>query len=137
MFGEMHQVDPEFGPLHNQATVAEVLDLKLTDLVADWPIQTISTGLQFAIVPLKELRQLQSRNLDQKKVSAYLNRQNPRCSFYFVTRDTQDPDVGLVQGPSSKVAKIRPLARLQGVPHHGWCVTESSRQQRPFTFCKE
>ena len=95
VFGEMHQIDPVFGPLHDHAKVAEVLDLKTSDLVADWPIQTVSTGLQFAIVPIKELRVLQSLNLDQKKVSAYLDRQNPQCAFYFVTRDTQDPNIGL------------------------------------------
>ena len=95
VFGEMHQVDPVFGPLHDHAKVAEVLDLETSDLVGDWPIQTISTGLQFAIVPIKELRVLQSLNLDQRKVSAYLNRQNPQCAFYFVTRDTQDPNIGL------------------------------------------
>ena len=95
VFGEMHQVDPVFGPIHDHAKVAEVLDLKASDLVGDWPIQTVSTGLQFAIVPIKELRVLQALNLDQKKVSAYLDRQNPQCAFYFVTRDTQDPNVGL------------------------------------------
>jgi len=95
VFGEMHQVDPVFGPVHDHAKVAEVLDLKPGDLAPDWPIQTVSTGLQFAIVPIKELRVLQALNLDQKKVSAYLDRQNPQCSFYFVTRDTQDPNVGL------------------------------------------
>jgi trans-2,3-dihydro-3-hydroxyanthranilate isomerase len=95
VFGEMHQIDPVFGPLHDHATVAELLDLKPTDLVADWPIQTVSTGLEFAIVPIRELRVLQALNLDQKKVSTYLGRQNPQCAFYFVTRDTQDPNIGL------------------------------------------
>jgi hypothetical protein len=49
-FGEMRQVDPSFGPLHDHATVAELLGLKASDLVADWPIQTVSTDLYFAIV---------------------------------------------------------------------------------------
>jgi trans-2,3-dihydro-3-hydroxyanthranilate isomerase len=55
VLGEMHQIDPVFGPLHNRETVAALLDLKPSDIVDDWPIQTISTGLPFAIVPIKHL----------------------------------------------------------------------------------
>ncbi len=95
VFGEMHQVEPVFGPLHNRETVAAMLDLKPNDIVDDWPIQTISTGLPFAIVPIKHLSTLQSLRLDLRKVYEYLDRQEPNCDFYYVTRDTHDPDVGL------------------------------------------
>jgi trans-2,3-dihydro-3-hydroxyanthranilate isomerase len=95
VFGEMHQVNPVFGPLHNRETVAALLDLKPGDIVDDWPIQTISTGLPFAIVPIKHLSTLQSLHLDLRKIYEYLDRQEPKCQFYYVTRDTQDPGVGL------------------------------------------
>ncbi len=95
VFGEMHQVDPVFGPVHDRETVAALLDLKASDITSDWPIQTISTGLPFAIVPIKQLSTLQSLRLDLRKVYAYLDRQNPKCEFYYVTRDTQNPEVGL------------------------------------------
>jgi len=95
-FGEMHQVDATFGPLHDHATVAELLGLKASDLVADWPIQTVSTGLYFAIVPIRELHTLQALNPDLRKLRAYLDHHGPAyCDFYFVTRDTHDADVGL------------------------------------------
>jgi trans-2,3-dihydro-3-hydroxyanthranilate isomerase len=95
VFGEMHQIDPVFGPLHNRETVAALLDLKPSDIVDDWPIQTISTGWPFAIVPIKHLSTLQSLRLDLRKIYEYLDRQEPKCQFYYVTRDTQDPGVGL------------------------------------------
>ena len=95
VFGEMHQVDPVFGPLHNRETVAALLDLKTSEIVDEWPIQTVSTGLPFAIVPIKQLSTLQSLRLDLRKVYEYLNRQEPKCDFYYITRDTHDPDVGL------------------------------------------
>ena len=63
VFGEMHQVDPEFGPLHNRETVAALLDLNPSEIAEEWPIQTISTGLPFAIVPIKKLSTLQSLDL--------------------------------------------------------------------------
>jgi trans-2,3-dihydro-3-hydroxyanthranilate isomerase len=95
VFGEMHQVAPMFGPLHDRETVAKLLGLHVSDLVPDWPIQTVSTGLPFAIVPIKQLSTLQSLRLDVQKVYEYLDRQQPKCEFYYVTRDTGDPDVGL------------------------------------------
>lgn len=61
----------------------------------DWPIQTISAGLPFAIVPFKQLSTLQSLRLDLRKVDAYLQRLGPNSGFYDVTRDTGDPGVGL------------------------------------------
>jgi trans-2,3-dihydro-3-hydroxyanthranilate isomerase len=95
VLGEMHQVDPVFGPLHNRDTVAALLDLRPSDIADDWPIQTISTGLPFAIVPIKQLSTLRSLRLDLRKVYEYLDRQEPKCEFYYVTRDTNDADVGL------------------------------------------
>jgi trans-2,3-dihydro-3-hydroxyanthranilate isomerase len=95
-FGEMHQVDPTFGPVHDRATVAELLGLKPSDLVADWPIQTVSTGLYFAIVPIRDLHTLQTLNPDLRKLRAYLDQHGPAyCDFYFVTRDTHDASIGL------------------------------------------
>src|SRR5260370_1831174 len=95
IFGEMHQVDPIFGPLHDRDTVAALLDLKASDIATDWPIQTMSTGLPYAIVPIKQLSTLQSMRLYLRKVYEYLDRQEPKCEFYYVTQDTPDPKVGL------------------------------------------
>jgi trans-2,3-dihydro-3-hydroxyanthranilate isomerase len=95
VFGEMRQMNPVFGPLHDRNTVAALLDLKSSDSAGDWPIQTVSTGLPFAIVPLKELSTLQSLRLDLRKVYEYSNRQEPKCDFYYVTHDTHNPEVGL------------------------------------------
>src|SRR5262245_10616756 len=60
VFGEMHQVDPVFGRIHDRATVAALTGLKPEDISDQWPIQTVSTGLAFAIVPLKRLSTLES-----------------------------------------------------------------------------
>ena len=95
VFGEMLQVEPIFRPIHDRETVAGLLGLKDSDIRADWPIQTVSTGLPFAIVPVKRLSTLESLDLDLSKVCAYLGRQTPKCDFYYVTRDTQDPEVVL------------------------------------------
>jgi trans-2,3-dihydro-3-hydroxyanthranilate isomerase len=48
LFGEMHQVDPIFGPVHDRDTIASLLDLSPRDISTDAPIQTLSTGLFFS-----------------------------------------------------------------------------------------
>jgi trans-2,3-dihydro-3-hydroxyanthranilate isomerase len=95
VFGEMHQKDPTFGQIHDRGAVAEMMGIKPTDISEDAPIQTVSTGLPFAIVPLKERRTLQSLRPDQEKIRSYVEHAPDLNWFYYVTRDTQDPAVGL------------------------------------------
>lgn len=94
-FGEMHQVPPRFGAVHDRDTVAKLHNLTADDIADDGPIQTVSTGLPFAIVPLKRLSALQSLRIDADRMNAYTARQETNFGFYYVTRDTGDPDVGL------------------------------------------
>src|SRR5579862_3879869 len=71
-FGEMTQLDPVFGKTHDRAQVAPLIGLHPDDLDPDLPIQTVSTGLPFAIVPIRTLKALQSLRLDFDKIEAYL-----------------------------------------------------------------
>ncbi len=97
IFGEMHQVDPVFGPVHDRDTIAALLDLQPGDISADAPIQTLSTGLPFIIVPLKNLSTLQRLTVAPKRAYDYLSRQNllEFADYYYVTRDTSDPAIDL------------------------------------------
>ena len=97
VFGEMHQVEPVFGPVHDRDTIAALLDLSPSDISSDAPIQSLSTGLFFIIVPIKNLSTLQRLTVAPRKAYDYLSRQKlPGLSdFYYVTRDTGDPAIGL------------------------------------------
>ncbi len=95
VFGEMRQIDPVFGPTHDRATVAALVGVKPTDISEEGPIQTISTGLPFAIVPLKHLSTLQSLRPDFQEIRAYFNREPVMTDFYYVTCETQESEVGL------------------------------------------
>ena len=97
IFGEMRQVDPLFGAVHDRNTIAGLLDLSPEDISSDAPIQTLSTGLFFVIVPIKNLVTLQRLTVAPQKAYDYLRRQNlpDTGDFYYVTRDTGDPTVGL------------------------------------------
>lgn len=95
IFGEMHQKDPTFGQIHDRDTVAGLMGIKPTDISDNAPIQTISTGLPFAIVPIRERRTLQSLHPDQEKIRTYVEHEPGLTWFYYVTSDTQDPRIGL------------------------------------------
>ena len=91
LFGEMRQRDPEFGPRHNPEDVARASGLALEEIAADLPIQTVSTGLPFTIVPVKSLRALQNLKLNWSRAAEYLERSQGKF-FYFLSRETVAPD---------------------------------------------
>jgi trans-2,3-dihydro-3-hydroxyanthranilate isomerase len=93
-FGEMRQVPPSFGKVHDRSVVAEALGLQVDEVESDLPIQTVSTGLPFIIVPIKRLNVLHSLH-DFWKGYDYLKQQEGVPDFYFITRDTGDPRVGI------------------------------------------
>lgn len=84
LFGEMTQPDPEFGNVLKPEDVAAVAGLEVADIERGLPIQTVSTGLRFAIVPLKSLEALGRIALNWKKADEYLGRTDAKF-LYFVT----------------------------------------------------
>ena len=89
-FGEMRQRDPEFGTRHDADTIARVVGLPLDDLDTSLPIDTVSTGMAFTIVPIKTLTALQNLRIDLHAGTEYLQRTNGKF-FYFVSRETVNP----------------------------------------------
>ena len=94
-FGEMRQVPPTFGAQPDKETIAQLHNLTSADISEGGPIQIVSTGLPFVIVPLKKLATLQSLRIDAEKMGAYMAGQKSNFGFYYVTRDTGDSDVAL------------------------------------------
>ena len=93
VFGEMQQVPPVFSTVHDKATVARLHKLSVDDIEDFGPIQTVSTGMPFAVVPLKRLSTLQALSFDADSLNAYYAKQPPNFGFYYVTKDTGDADV--------------------------------------------
>jgi trans-2,3-dihydro-3-hydroxyanthranilate isomerase len=52
-FGEMRQRDPEFGRILARDDVARTLRIDVDEIASEWPSQVVSTGLPFAVVPLR------------------------------------------------------------------------------------
>jgi trans-2,3-dihydro-3-hydroxyanthranilate isomerase len=97
VFGEMSQRDPVFGSIHStEALAREVLHWDPSDLDPRLPIQTVSTGLVFAIVPVASVEKLRALELDWKRAEAYLAKTDAKF-LYFVApngRREQNPTGG-------------------------------------------
>jgi trans-2,3-dihydro-3-hydroxyanthranilate isomerase len=89
-FGEMRQHDPEFGAVHDRGEVARAVGLAAGDLDSDLPVQTVSTGVPFTVVPVKTLASVRGLHFDYGGAAEYLERSGGRF-FYFVCRETEDP----------------------------------------------
>jgi trans-2,3-dihydro-3-hydroxyanthranilate isomerase len=90
VFGEMTQVDPKFGERHDRETVVRACGLRDGDIDPSLPIQTISTGVPFTVVPLRGLEIASNLHVNMKGSEEYLERSGGKF-FYFVSRETVDP----------------------------------------------
>jgi len=90
LFGEMTQVNPEFGERHDREAVVRASGLRDGDIDPSLPIQTISTGLPFTVVPIRGLEIMRALHVDLRRAAEYLDRSGGKF-FYFVTRETVDP----------------------------------------------
>ena len=94
LFGEMRQREPEFGKVHAREPVAAAIGLKADELESNLPIQTVSTGFPFCIVPVRRLEVLRGLQLQWPRAEAYLKQSDARF-FYLVSRETEDPKATL------------------------------------------
>jgi trans-2,3-dihydro-3-hydroxyanthranilate isomerase len=85
VYGTMKQNDPTFGEIHNRVAIADTLGLSADDLDPGLPIQTVSTGMAFCIVPLKSLAVANRLAIPQQKACAYLDCSDAKF-FHCITR---------------------------------------------------
>lgn len=85
VFGTMRQNDPTFGEVHDRARVAAAIGLSVEELAPELPVQTVSTGMPFCIVPLKSLETAARLQIPQSTARAYLERSDAKF-FYCITR---------------------------------------------------
>lgn len=61
----MEQKQPEFGPELDKAIIAKALSIEETDIHDKFPVQEVSTGLPFMIVPLKTLEAVKKARINR------------------------------------------------------------------------
>jgi trans-2,3-dihydro-3-hydroxyanthranilate isomerase len=90
VFGEMRQADPEFGAIHEPAKIAQATGIPAGDIDPQLPIQTVSTGVPFTILPLRNLNAIRRLRINQQGASEYLSASGGKF-FFCVCRETVDP----------------------------------------------
>ena len=83
--GVMRQRDPEFGAVHDRAAVAAALGMRVEDMDDELAPQTVSTGMAFCIVPLKDMEAIARLQTPQHLAQAYLAKSDAKF-FFCVTR---------------------------------------------------
>jgi trans-2,3-dihydro-3-hydroxyanthranilate isomerase len=93
-FGVMTQREPEFGQKHAREDVARAAGLAVDEIADDVPIQTVSTGNAFIMVPVRTLAVLEKLAPTWSNMNAYLKKTDGKF-FYFVSREAQNPEASL------------------------------------------
>jgi trans-2,3-dihydro-3-hydroxyanthranilate isomerase len=88
--GEMKQKDPVFGARHDRRILAEVLGLDIAEVDAHLPIQEVSTGLPFFIVPLNSFQALKKAKVDLEKYYHLIAHTQAKGILVF-TREPREP----------------------------------------------
>jgi trans-2,3-dihydro-3-hydroxyanthranilate isomerase len=114
-FAWMTQLNPTFGePVVDRAGAAASLRLATDALVAALPVQTVSCGVPYLMVPLRTRRLIDEASLDTKAYDAFKDRHalNDRvCMFLFSTERGDDgataysrmfaPSIGIGEDPAT------------------------------------
>ncbi len=88
--GEMEQPLPRFGQIHRPEAVATALGLPLEGIDCAKPIQTVSTGLPFVLVPVVSLEALGALQTPQEAAAHYL--QATGGKFFYVLAPGSEPN---------------------------------------------
>ncbi len=83
VFGEMRQRDPEFGTPLSRDEVARVIEINVDEISSEWPIQPVSTGLTFTIVPFRNQQTLSDLKFTYAQAAEFLKSTGANF-FYFL-----------------------------------------------------
>src|SRR5437667_12419579 len=81
VFGEMRQRDPEFGVTFSREEVAQVIGIAADEIPPEWPFQSVSTGLPFAIVGIRNQETLANLNFSHARAAEFLK--NTAAKFFY------------------------------------------------------
>jgi len=89
VFGEMRQRDPEFGTPLPREEVAQVIGIAVDKIPSEWPIQPVSTGLTFTIVPFRNQQTLSDLKFSYAQAAEFLKKTGANF-FYFLCPERRE-----------------------------------------------
>jgi trans-2,3-dihydro-3-hydroxyanthranilate isomerase len=94
LFGEMTQPEPTWGMTHKASDVARALGVEERDLDSSSPIESVSTGVPFIMVPFRSLDNLRKLRPDAAKMESYAKSVDAPL-FYLISRETENSEARL------------------------------------------
>jgi trans-2,3-dihydro-3-hydroxyanthranilate isomerase len=88
----MTQKEPEFGPRHRADALAGILGLSEADLDERVPVEEVSTGMPFFIVPLKTLAALKAAKVNREKYFALIEHTAAKGILVFCPEPHEPPN---------------------------------------------
>jgi trans-2,3-dihydro-3-hydroxyanthranilate isomerase len=92
VFGEMRQRDPEFGAPFSRSDVARVIGIPVNEIHSKWPIQPVSTGFTFTIVPLRNRQTLSDLTFGYSQAAEFLRKTGANL-FYFLCPERREGQI--------------------------------------------
>jgi trans-2,3-dihydro-3-hydroxyanthranilate isomerase len=89
LFGEMRQHDPEFGITLSREEVARVIGIAADEIPPEWPVQSVSTGLPFTIVPIRNQETLANLKFAYAQAEEFLKNSGAKF-FYFLCPERRE-----------------------------------------------
>ena len=97
----MQQINPIFGKDYPVDELADLLGIALENMMPEFPILDVSTGLAFLIIPVKNLLALQTMKPHAEKMMTFLLKHNlyktnnptgKSMKFFVFTKETYSPE---------------------------------------------
>lgn len=79
----MKQVQPTFGRTFNKNKIASVLNVRTSEIDTEFPVEEVSTGLPFFIVPLKTLSAVKKAKIAQEKYNELIQNTDAKAVLIF------------------------------------------------------
>jgi trans-2,3-dihydro-3-hydroxyanthranilate isomerase len=79
----MKQIEPTFGAKHDPGRIAEILNLSVGDIDTRFPLQQVSTGIDFLIIPLNGLASVKKASTNLANYNTYFDEATARDLFIF------------------------------------------------------
>lgn len=86
----MRQMEPRFGRIMDPRHVAPVLGLRPGDLLSDVPVQEVSTGIPFVIVPVRTLEAIKKSRFREEKLAGLTTDKKGKAFLLFAPQTYND-----------------------------------------------
>jgi trans-2,3-dihydro-3-hydroxyanthranilate isomerase len=87
----MRQIQPEFGKIYDAKEISRVINVSPDDIDDAYPVQEVSTGLPFVLVPLKNLLAVKSSSINIESYNRVFIKGREKPIFIFCP-ETYEPE---------------------------------------------